>query len=251
MKVFSIIGISKSGKTTVAERMIEKLSNRRYTVGSVKEIHYEKFTMETEGSNTDRHHKAGAEPVTARGFYETNIRYSEKKDIKEILKYYDNDWVVLEGVTDLICPIIITAYDIKDLEEKWTEHVFAISGKIAEKYTSYRGVPVINVLKEPEKLVNLIEKKVYEVLPNIDEKCCGKCGLSCNTMGIAILNDEKNRRDCVLYKDNYVEICIGDNKIHTVPFVEEMVKNTLEGVLKALDGFKEGEEINVTIRKKN
>jgi len=47
MKVFSIIGISKSGKTTVAERMIEKLSNRRYTVGSVKEIHYEKFTMET------------------------------------------------------------------------------------------------------------------------------------------------------------------------------------------------------------
>lgn len=71
MKVFSVYGITKSGKTTTIENIIRELKRRGYTVGSVKEIHYEKFAIDTEGTNTDRHRRAGAEPVTARGHFET------------------------------------------------------------------------------------------------------------------------------------------------------------------------------------
>ena len=39
MKVFSVIGLSKSGKTTTIENIIKELRRRNYTVGSVKEIH--------------------------------------------------------------------------------------------------------------------------------------------------------------------------------------------------------------------
>ena len=41
MKVFSVIGISKSGKTTTIENIIKELRKRNYSVGSVKEIHFE------------------------------------------------------------------------------------------------------------------------------------------------------------------------------------------------------------------
>jgi molybdopterin-guanine dinucleotide biosynthesis protein B len=52
MKVFSVIGLSKSGKTTTIENIIKELRRRNYTVGSVKEIHFEKFKMDIEGTFT-------------------------------------------------------------------------------------------------------------------------------------------------------------------------------------------------------
>ena len=76
MKVISICGISDSGKTTTAEHIIKELRRRGYSVGSVKEIHYDQFKMDTEGSNTDRHRRAGSQLVTARGKYETDILFS-------------------------------------------------------------------------------------------------------------------------------------------------------------------------------
>ncbi|HCS10941.1 MAG TPA: molybdopterin-guanine dinucleotide biosynthesis protein, partial [Clostridiales bacterium] len=54
MKVFSVIGITKSGKTTTIENIIKELRKRNYTVGSVKEIHFEEFKMDVEGTNTHR-----------------------------------------------------------------------------------------------------------------------------------------------------------------------------------------------------
>ncbi|MFA7550797.1 MAG: molybdopterin-guanine dinucleotide biosynthesis protein MobB, partial [Sedimentibacter sp.] len=60
MKVFSVIGITKSGKTTTIENIIKELLKRNYTVGSVKEIHFEQFKMDPEGTNTFRHKTAGS-----------------------------------------------------------------------------------------------------------------------------------------------------------------------------------------------
>ena len=73
MKVVSIFGFTKSGKTTTVEHVVAELRRRGYSVGSVKDIHFEDFTIETEGTNTYRHKKAGSQLVTARGLYETDI----------------------------------------------------------------------------------------------------------------------------------------------------------------------------------
>ena len=64
MKVFSVIGLTKSGKTTTIENIIKELRKRNYTVGSVKEIHFEKFKMDVDGTNTHRHKMAGSQLVT-------------------------------------------------------------------------------------------------------------------------------------------------------------------------------------------
>lgn len=159
MKIISIVGISLSGKTTTIENIIKELKKRNYTVGSVKEIHFESFTMEVEGSNTDRHKKAGSELVTARGMYETDILFPEKLDINKILSFYNQDYVILEGVSDSIAPKIIAAHDIEGVEDRLDELVFAISGRISSTLSEYKDLPVINSMTSIGELVNLIEEK--------------------------------------------------------------------------------------------
>ncbi len=159
MKIISVIGITLSGKTTTIENIIKELKRRNFSIGSVKEIHFESFTMEIEGSNTDRHKKAGADLVTARGMYETDILFPEKLDINKILSFYDQDYVILEGVSDSIAPKIIAAHDIDGIEDRLDEKVFAISGRISGTLSEYKGLPVINSLTAIEELVDLIEEK--------------------------------------------------------------------------------------------
>lgn len=162
MKIISVIGITLSGKTTTIENIIKELRKRKYTVGSVKEIHFESFTMEIEGSNTDRHRKAGAELVTARGMYETDILFPEKLNINKILGFYSQDFVILEGVSDTIAPKIIAAHDVEGIEDRLDDSVFAISGKISVDLREYKGLPVINSMTSIEQLVDLIEEKAIE-----------------------------------------------------------------------------------------
>ena len=75
MKVLSVYGYTGSGKTSTIEQIIGELIRRGYSVGSIKDIHFESFAIDTVGSNTDRHRKAGAELVTARGIHETDVLF--------------------------------------------------------------------------------------------------------------------------------------------------------------------------------
>ena len=160
MKVFSIIGISKSGKTTTAEAIISELRRRNYTVGSVKDIHFEGFAMDKEGTNTHRHKMAGAQLVTARGLYETDVLFPNQLPLSEILRFYDHDFVVLEGALDFFGPGIISAFTEEEIDERRRDTVFAVVGQISNRLTDYQGLPVINAMTHAAELVNLIEKTV-------------------------------------------------------------------------------------------
>lgn len=162
MKVISVVGITESGKTTTIENIIKELKKRNYSVGSVKEIHFEEFQIDTEGSNTYRHKEAGSELVTARGYYETDILFQEKLSMDKILSFYNHDFVILEGVSESEFPKIITAHDIPGIEVKMDNTVFAISGKISGEISEYKGLPAINSLTHIKELVDLIEEKALE-----------------------------------------------------------------------------------------
>lgn len=160
MKVFSIIGITNSGKTTTVEAVVSELRQRNYSVGTVKDIHFVDFAMDQEGSNTYRHRMAGSQLVTARGFYETDVMFQKRMPLNEILRFYDHDFVVLEGALDFMGPGIITAITEQEVEERMRDTIFALAGQIANRLTEYQGLPVINSITETAKLVDLIEKIV-------------------------------------------------------------------------------------------
>lgn len=246
MKVFSVVGITESGKTTTIENIIKELKRRNYSVGSVKEIHFEQFAIDTEGSNTYRHKEAGSQLVTARGYYETDILFQERLSIDEILKFYNHDFVILEGVTDSNVPKIITAHNEEELLERLDDLVFAISGRISNRLEEFEGLPVINTLDKVEKLVDLIEEKVFEKLPDFPEECCSQCGYSCNQLAALILKGKAKREDCAL-TDSKVKLQIDEKEIKMVPFVQRILSNAVLGVVKELEGYEEGKEITVRI----
>lgn len=162
MKVISVYGYSKSGKTTTVERIIKELIKRNYTVGSVKEIHYEEFAIDMKGSNTDRHRKAGAGLVTARGLYETDILFKERLSMPEILKFYDQDFVILEGVTDFEVPKILCASSVEDAMERIHPSVFVLSGVISNKISRFKSLSVINAVTDIERLTDLVESTAMD-----------------------------------------------------------------------------------------
>lgn len=250
MKVFNVMGYTKTGKTTTIEKIIEELRNRNYTVGSIKDIHFEEFAIDTPGTNTDRHRQAGSQLVTARGLYETDILFPRQLDLYEIVKFYDYDFLVIEGYSDSNTPKILTASDVDDIESKIDETVFLISGKIADNIDSYKGIPAISALDDVNLIVDIIVEKSFELLPDFDKDCCGKCGYSCRELCVKIIQNEKERSDCVL--DNQkVRLTVNGNEIKMVPFVQSLLKNAVIGVAKELKGYESNSEIIVRIDENN
>ncbi len=248
MKVFSVIGITKSGKTTTIENIIKELRKRNYTVGSVKEIHFEKFKMDVEGTNTYRHRMAGSQLVTARGYYETDILFQERLDINDLLNFYNHDYVILEGVRDTCAPKIVTAHDEEGILGRMDETTFLISGQISGSMTQYKGIPVMNSMTEIGKMADLIEEKVFDRLPDMKDECCSKCGYTCSQLCAEILKGGAKRGDCILTEQSVI-LKINGQEITMVPFVQNIIKNTVEAIAKELSGYTESGDIEVCIKR--
>ena len=273
MKVINVQGTSKTGKTTTVKEIIKELRRRGYSVGSVKEIHFEEFTMETEGSNTHTHKQAGANPVTARGLSETDIMFNYPVDIEKILDLYTQDYVVIEGMCDANCPNIAIGRTAEQVDEQIDDLTIAVSGVFAgemeaavlagdsneleagaqdsaetlqEKLT-YKDYPVINGMTQIGKLVNLIEEKTPDRMPNYPENCCHACGYGCRGLAVRVINGTASIAECILKGEN-VQVLINGEELPMVPFVKSMVRSVSTAVIKELDGYTEGCEITIKIK---
>lgn len=246
MKIITVNGVTQSGKTTVCETIIHGLRDKGFSVGSVKEIHFEQFAIDTDpNANTNRHRKAGSQLVTARGMHETDILYQEMLPITEILKHYNHDYVILEGVTDLNVPRIITAHTEKEVEERIDGRAVLVSGRIAnEELDTVCKLPVINALTQSEKLIQFVIENAIEPFPNFDKKCCGKCGYDCKEFAERVIQKREDANNCVL-KNQSVHLTVNGNEIPMVPFVQQILKNSVLAVAKELDGFNEQAKIEV------
>lgn len=246
MKVFTVLGLSKSGKTTTIERLIGELTSRGYTVGTVKDIHFETFTMDTEGKNTWRHRQAGANTVTARGLYETDVLYKGRMPIYDILSHYKEDYVILEGVRDAVVPELVVCAE--DAQPDISPLSIAVTGRFANTHKgSHEGLPVINSLTETAALADLIEKKVPELMYDMDEECCGICGSDCRKFLAKVLKGEKDMQECVL-RNPKISLTVDGAKVPIVPFVERILSNAVLGVVSELKGYKKDAAIKVEIK---
>jgi len=219
MKVVSVIGITDSGKTTTIENIIKELRLRNYTVGTVKEIHFHNFKMDVEGTNTDRHKKAGSQLVTARGENETDILFQEKLNIAKILSFYNHDYVILEGVREISIPKILTAHNINGIEDRLDETVFAISGRISSEMDMYKNIPSINGITHIQKLVDLIEKNAIE-----------------------FFQDKKEAK---------YNVVIGGKKVNISSELQELLCHTMQVMTKELGLHIENEDTDICIRKRD
>lgn len=246
MKSVAVCGFTKSGKTTTVINVLPHLIASGLTVGTIKDIHFEGFAMDTEGKNTYLHAKAGACIVTARGIGETDVMYKRRMNLNEILPLYPVDFVLCEGFTDQALPKVIVARTIDQLEQLVDDTTIAISGVITNELTQYKGIPVINALTDADKLSQLILDKAFEVLPLVDSDCCTQCGKSCYDMCGDIVQGRATRSDCQL-SSSKVRLTVGGKEIPMVPFVASIVRNNVLAVVGELNGFKSCQDIVVEI----
>ena len=125
MKIIMFKGYSKTGKTSTVAALVSELRRRGYTVGTVKDIHFESYEADDPNTDTYKHRKAGARRVTALGPNDTSIIVDRHMKIEEILKYYKEDFVILEGDSGLKCPNIISGRTTDDLDKRMDENTIA------------------------------------------------------------------------------------------------------------------------------
>ncbi len=207
MKVFSIVGIRASGKTTTIEQIIRELKRRGKTVSTIKTIFCPTFSIDDPKSNTARHKAAGASSVIAKGKTETALIIPEAVDNNKLLNLNHSDYVILEGDYEAPVPRIVCAHQPKEVEERMNDFTFAISGRLADQYDKVCNLPAFSALSQLTELVDLIEEKVYDRLPNVDAKVCSACGADCVALGSAIIQGEAKRELCTLSQAAVCQLC--------------------------------------------
>ena len=231
MRVFAVSGVHHSGKTTTIEHLIRELVGRGYSVGTVKSVHRERFSIDRAGTNTDRHRTAGATAVAARSDAQTAIMWSGRLDYDEILRLYDTDWVIIEGAHREAYPRIVAAGTEHHIEQRFDGSTFLICGAVAQRLDSWRGVPVMDATTRAKEVVDLLERSV----PEYDRPKEGQAAQRTLEPG------PEERFE--------VEVRVDGEELHLAPFVQDFVSRTVLGMLSSLKGYKPGSEFTIEIRR--
>lgn len=247
MNIITINGTHKTGKTTTVTAIIRELTKRRFSVGSVKEIHAETFAIDTEGSNTDLHRQAGAQMVIARGLMETDVLIPKALPIDRILDYFHHDWVICEGVEDANALKIVTGIHEQDCLDKWDDRVIAVSGVYSNhNHGTLCDRPIFHPIDDIEKLVDYLIKHVKPRLPSMDENCCNDCGLTCRQLLVQQFLHPEKELECTLSSSS-VTVMINNQPIQMVPFVQTLIKNNVLAIVSELNGYQAHHPITIHI----
>ena len=229
--IVAVVGSGNSGKTTAIESIIQGLTKRGYTVASAKRIPEPDFTIDTEGKDTWRHAKAGAGTVLSVAPQELTVikkvntkKYTMEQLIAEIPD--ETDVIIIEGFKSLVgqdmtIPKIVatkTDEEISEALERY-KNILAFIGHAPEKVET--EIPFVDALKEPEKLVDMVNQKV------------------------AVLVERKRKREeKIVIQVNEQTLPLGD-------FVQNIVRNSVLAMVASLKGVKiKGEEkVSIVIKR--
>ncbi len=231
MSIVAVVGSKKSGKTTAVETLVKGLTKRGYKVATVKHIPETNFTIDTKGKDTWRHAKAGAHIIISVAPNElTVIRKVDttKYSLDQIIKHCkdDTEIIITEGFKKLVeqnstVPKIVAAKTTNEVLEA-PEHykpILTFVGPIPTEAAKLK-IPYVDVLKEPEKLVDRVDKK------------------------IAALVERKRKHK------QKIEIQIDERVLQLNSFVQKIIRNTIVGMISPLKGsaIKGDEKISVIIK---
>ena len=231
MPIVAVVGSKKSGKTTAIETLVKGLTKRGYKVATVKHIPETDFTIDTEGKDTWRHAKAGASTVLSVAPNElTVIRKVDttKYSLEQIVTECEDDAeiIILEGFKKLIeqNPTVPKIVAVKTTDEvlEASEHykpILTFVGPIPTEAAKLK-IPYVDMLKDPEKLVDLLNQKV----------------------AISVERKRKHKKKLKIRVDEHV--------LPLSPFVQKIMRNTILGMISTLKGvtIKGEEDVSIIVK---
>jgi len=231
MPVIAVVGSKKSGKTTAIETLVQGLTKRGYKVATVKHIPESDFTIDTKGKDTWRHAKAGARTIISVAPNEiATIKKADttKYGLEQLIKDCEDDAeiIIIEGFRKLIGqnPKVPKIVAVKATEEildasKHFKPILTFIGPIPAEAVEMK-IPYVDTLKEQERLVDLVDKKVAAPV-------------------------ERKRK----HKEE-LKIKIDEHALPLSPFVQKFIRNTILGMVSTLKGatIKGDENVSVIIK---
>jgi molybdopterin-guanine dinucleotide biosynthesis protein B len=228
----AVVGSSESGKTTAIEALITGLTKQGYTVASTKRIPEPEFTIDTEGKDTWRHAKAGANTVLSVAPNELAVikkvdtkNYTLEQFVAELPD--ETDIIIIEGFKSLVgedmtIPKIVATKNDDEISEALDRYknIIAFIGHIPDQKMETE-IPFIDTLKEPEKLVELV------------------------TSNVAVLVERKRTRE------EKITIQVNEQILPLGDFVQDIVRNSVLAMVSSLKGVKiKGEEkVSIVIKR--
>lgn len=169
MIIVSLIGLKKSGKTTCVEALVREFKARGIKVGTVKSMVRSGFTIDTEGKDTWRHQRAGADFVIS--LSKNELAYLEKREgrasLDEIKRFVPDGTEILicEGleVEDSGVLKIVAVKSLEMLPETFEIRavkggVIALTGIMANETHEHEKYPVLDCTDpcDTARLANII-----------------------------------------------------------------------------------------------
>lgn len=210
--IISIVGKSGSGKTTLLEKVISELTGRGYKVGVLKHDAHG-FEIDHEGKDSWRHKQAGASVVA--------LSSPEKFAV------------------------------IKDVEKEWPPERL-----IASYFAGMDLVVTEGFKKSPFPKIEVVRKA------NSSRPVCGKDKRLMafasdfrvsRRLPVYKLNDSKGISDLIeekiikKHKTPGVSLLVNGEKVELKPFIENLLRDGVTGMIKSLKGCGQADEIEIKI----
>ena len=259
--VLAVIGHKNSGKTTIAERIVSTLIEKGYNVATAKHISTKGFSMDRKGKDTWRYSTAGANPVIAVSDKEVTVKLKTEADVLSL------DWMLKTSAENGANVLIMEGFSFLVLKDKrvgkiicvrstaeYDEYKKEVEGEVLA-YCSFKllGKPILKIEKDIEiiadKAVRFVSRrqKILSILSELAGLNCRKCGRSsCFELAEAIYAGEASVEECVplkLKSKLKTRIMIGGDEVPIQPFVSEVVRRSVLGMISSLKGVNiNGEE---------
>ncbi len=229
--VISIVGFSKSGKTTFIKKLIQELSSKGYKLGTIKhDVHG--FEIDHPGKDSWHHSQAGAKEVILSSPEKVAVLMETEEETpveKLIESFSDNlDLILTEGYKKGPYPKIEihrkeTGKPLACLDDEKLIAIFS-----DEKIDT--SVPLFE-LNDVSKGVKIIEQGFLKAIPKeeIQSKNSGK---------------ETNHQHRASQK---LTLRINNKNIPLKPFIEEFIKGSIKGMLASLKDCKDIENVDIRI----
>lgn len=234
-RAVAVVGFKGAGKTQVVEALVGELARRGLRVGTLKHAS-RTHLLDTPGKDTWRHREAGSvasailTPESGAMFLNHPVGVSDAVE-----RLGSIDIVVMEGFKSLDAVArIVVPRDDEDVEALANGLEIAFSTPSVERRSiGEKGAPAIPVSRVGD-LADLVETKAFPLLPGLN---CGGCGYnSCRELAQAILVGEAEAGMCVNHWRGGVRLKVNDKTVAINPFVNEIIRNVVLGVIRVLRG---------------
>jgi molybdopterin-guanine dinucleotide biosynthesis protein MobB len=218
--ILGFYGHSNSGKTTIIEGLVRKLKAKGYTVAVIKHTMHRGFQLDSEGTDSWRHRKAGAEAVGLISESEAALLLPRENRLEKVIELVQRasepDVTFIEG------------FKHSGIEKVAVGDMEKLPGTVMRCYAKK---PL--TLRRLEAWVDnrLRMERVLRELPGIN---CGKCGLNCARLALAVSSGKRRLSDCVNLSDVRLKLSVDGVDVPLGKFPKEMLASGLLGLVRPL-----------------